>query len=114
MNWITEEQQIQERERIVIETIDELLQHHSTQPWKGCAQFSEDKKREIPYAVEEKCLEKLKTTLLPKGITQLVLHAPTGPQKLAGNEAQGNCTIVRRPFLLNGITPSALEVSVCE
>jgi len=114
MNTIKSEQIIQARERIAAETLDALIQHHSNQPWKGCAQFSEEKKREQPYMVEKKCLEKLKTTMLPTKITRLMLHTPTGSHKLAGGESTNHCTILRRPILLDQTTPSVLEVSVCE
>ena len=114
MNTITEQQEIHERERLALETLDTLIQHHSFNPWEGCAMFSGEKKRETPYRLEKKCLEKLKTQPLPEGIAQLTLHTPTGLQLLAGNETQGECVIIRRPFLLDGTIPSALEVSVCE
>lgn len=114
MNTIAEEQKMHAKERIALETLDALLQHHSIQPWKGCAMFSEEKKREIPYAVEKKCLEKLNTQPIPEGITQLTLHTPNGIQPLAGSEKGEGCIIIRRPFLLEGKTPSTLEVSACE
>lgn len=114
MNHATDEQKIRERERTALETTDALLQHHSIQPWKGCAKFSEEKRRETPYLVEKKCLEKLKNNPPPEGVTRLVLYTPFGSQELAGGETPGECIILRRPFLLEGMTPSALEVSVCE
>jgi hypothetical protein len=114
MNAIADEQIIHQRERIALEALDALIQHHSTNPWKGCAVFSTEKKREIPYHVEKKCLEQLHTHPKPRGITQLRLHTPTESHVVAGEEEEGPCITIRRPFLLDGHIPSVLEASACE
>jgi hypothetical protein len=115
MNENTQRMQVDARERMANEVLDSLIQKHSIIPWKGCAMFSLEKKRELPYIVEGKCIEGLSTTPMLEGVARLVLHTPTGKEIIVENPlASGNCTSLQRPILLDGIVPAALEVSVCE
>ncbi|MEK6970288.1 MAG: hypothetical protein AABW68_01180 [archaeon] len=115
MKTHAQEEDAEERERIAIELLDDLIQHHDLEPWKGCAAFSTEKRRELPYIVESPCLESLNKYPLPPGVTQLTLRTPGGVSEWTGEGGEWSaCTIIRRPILLDGIIPAVVEASACD
>jgi hypothetical protein len=108
--WAREKEEAQ----LILWTDTLLLQHH-IDPWYGCAQYSEEKRRVLPYVAERTCFIMLSKTRTPYPLSYAVVRTKKETLVLHDDSSAGKeCMGVRRPFLLDGKESAVLEAGTCE